>query len=152
MSDRSDRLCTRSSWPVSDGDESFCSGGGSANDLRLKGMVGKINKGWFNELCHLDRQGTCKIYLFRFPSAITHSTSSSLQFVHGAPYSVTLQRTFLALQHRHAFCALRLFVRTGLSGSPASAKVRFREAVVAVAIVWGSACILRGRVVDTRPQ
>ena len=37
-----------------------------------------------------------------------HSTSSSLQFVHGAPCSVTLHLTFLARQHWHAFEALRL--------------------------------------------
>lgn len=37
-----------------------------------------------------------------------HSTSSNLQFVHGAPCSVTLHLTFLARQHWHAFEALRL--------------------------------------------
>jgi len=37
-----------------------------------------------------------------------HSTSSSLQLVHGAPCSTTLQRTFLARQHWQAFEARRL--------------------------------------------
>jgi len=44
-----------------------------------------------------------------------HSTSSSLQLVHGAPCSTTLQRTFLARQHWQAFEARRLTV---LKGAP----------------------------------
>lgn len=44
-------------------------------------------------------------------SETTHSTSSSLQFVQGAPCSVTLQRTLRALQHWHAFDALLLTAR-----------------------------------------
>lgn len=47
-------------------------------------------------------------YFRRLESWTMHSTSSSLQFVHGAPCSTTLHRTFLALQHAHAFEALLL--------------------------------------------
>lgn len=52
-------------------------------------------------------------YFFRLLSETTHSTSSSLQLVHGAPCSTTLQRTFLALQHWQAFEALRLTLFVG---------------------------------------
>jgi hypothetical protein len=45
------------------------------------------------------------------------STSSSRQFVHGAPCSVTLQRTFRARQHWQAFDARLL---TGLGGAAPS--------------------------------
>lgn len=59
-------------------------------------------------------------------SETMHSTSSSLQFVHGAPCSVTLQRTLRDLQHWHAFEALRL---TGLPvacpSTPAAEALRF---------------------------
>ena len=40
-----------------------------------------------------------------------HSTSSSLQLVHGAPCSTTLHRTFRARQHWHAFDARRFTAR-----------------------------------------
>lgn len=38
-------------------------------------------------------------HFLRLLSVTTQGTSSSLQFVHGAPCSTTLQRTFRALQH-----------------------------------------------------
>jgi hypothetical protein len=69
-------------------------------------------------------------YLRRLLSVTMHSTSSSLQLVHGAPCSTTLQRTLRALQHWHAFDARLL---TGLSRllvlllSPAAVDVRFCE-------------------------
>jgi hypothetical protein len=37
-------------------------------------------------------------YSRRLPIEIVHCTSSSLQFVHGGPFSKTLHRTFLARQ------------------------------------------------------
>lgn len=45
-------------------------------------------------------------HFFLLLSDTMHSTSSSLQFVQGAPCSVTLHRTFRARQHWHAFEAL----------------------------------------------
>lgn len=42
---------------------------------------------------------------------------------------MTLQRTFRALQHRHAFGARRLFARIGFSGNPASVEVLFNVSV-----------------------
>jgi hypothetical protein len=50
-------------------------------------------------------------YFLRLLSVTTHSTSSSRQFVHGAPCSTTLHLTFRALQHAQALLALRF---TGL--------------------------------------
>lgn len=47
-------------------------------------------------------------FFLRFPSVTQHSTSSSLQFVHGMPLSTTSQRTFLERQHWQALEA-RLF-------------------------------------------
>lgn len=53
-----------------------------------------------------------------------HSTSSSRQLVQGAPFSTTLQRTFLALQHWHAFEARRLAGRLVGPGRPAVEALR----------------------------
>lgn len=47
-----------------------------------------------------------KANLFLLLSVTTHSISSSLQFVHGAPCSTTLHRTLRARQHWQAFDAL----------------------------------------------
>jgi len=57
-----------------------------------------------------------------------HSTSSNLQFVHGAPCSTTLHRTLRALQHWQAFDALLFTLFAGrmpFDLSPASLAVRF---------------------------
>jgi len=69
-------------------------------------------------------------HLFLFPSAITQSTSSNRQFVHGAPNSITLHLTFRARQHRHAFGARRLLLLGGRSVRSASTQDRFK--VVAI--------------------
>ena len=67
-------------------------------------------------------------YFLRLLSETVHSTSSSLQLVHGAPCSTTLHRTLRDLQHWQAFDArlLTLFGgRMPLGLSPASEAVRF---------------------------
>ena len=72
-------------------------------------------------------------YFLRLLSDTMQSTSSSLQFVHGAPCSTTLHLTFLERQHWQAFEALRftlLFGRIPFGFKPASPAVRF--CVVAV--------------------
>lgn len=50
-------------------------------------------------------------HFLRLLSVTMHSTSSKRQFVHGAPCSTTLQRTFRARQHWQAFDALLLTAR-----------------------------------------
>ena len=62
----------------------------------------------------------------RLLSETIHSTSSSRQFVQGAPCSTTLQRTFLERQHWHALEAL-LFTLLGgrMPLRPASEAVLF---------------------------
>jgi len=63
---------------------------------------------------------------FLLLSDTMQSTSSSLQFVHGAPCSVTLHLTFRALQHWHAFEALLFTERpVGCPSIPAWAALRF---------------------------
>lgn len=47
----------------------------------------------------------------RLPSVTRHSTSSSLQLVHGMPLSTTSQRTLRERQQWHAFDALRFTLR-----------------------------------------
>lgn len=78
-------------------------------------------------------------YFLRLLSDTIHSTSSSLQLVHGGPCSTTLQRTLRERQHWQALEALllTLFVgRTPLAFKPASAAVRLLEAFeAAVAVV-----------------
>jgi hypothetical protein len=62
----------------------------------------------------------------RLLSETMHSTSSSRQFVQGAPCSTTLQRTFLERQHWHALEALLLTLFGGrMPLRPASDAVRF---------------------------
>jgi hypothetical protein len=74
---------------------------------------------------------TVKLYqvrtnFLRLLSETMHSTSSSRQFVQGAPCSTTLQRTFLERQHWHALEALLLTLLGGrMPLSPASEAVRF---------------------------
>ena len=46
------------------------------------------------------------VYLRLFESDTMHSTSSRRQFVHGVPFSTTLQRTLRDLQHWQALAAL----------------------------------------------
>ena len=65
-------------------------------------------------------------HFLRLLSETMHSTSSSRQFVQGAPCSTTLQRTFLERQHWHALEALLLTLLGGrMPLSPASEAVRF---------------------------
>lgn len=65
-------------------------------------------------------------HFLRLLSVTTQGTSSSLQFVHGAPCSTTLQRTFRALQHWHALLALRFTGRPlVLAPRPALLALRF---------------------------
>ncbi len=70
-------------------------------------------------------------HFLRLLSDTTQSTSSKRQLVHGAPCSTTLQRTFLDLQHWHAFEALRFTLFAGLMPgfSPAASAVRFAACV-----------------------
>jgi len=59
-------------------------------------------------------------------SETIHSTSSSLQFVHGAPCSVTLHLTLRARQHWQALEARRLTARGWAAPSrPATEAFRF---------------------------
>lgn len=63
---------------------------------------------------------------FLLLSDTMHSTSSSLQFVHGAPCSVTLHLTLRARQHWHALEALLFTERPVVFPSrPAWAALRF---------------------------
>lgn len=67
-------------------------------------------------------------HFFRLLSDTMHSTSSSLQFVQGAPCSTTLQRTLRERQHWQAFDALLLTLfggRVPFDLRPASEAVRF---------------------------
>jgi hypothetical protein len=65
----------------------------------------------------------------RLLSETMHSTSSSRQFVQGAPCSTTLQRTFRERQHWQALEALLLTLLGGrMPLRPASEAVRFEFA------------------------
>lgn len=73
---------------------------------------------------------SCKgaTYFLRLLSETIHSTSSSRQFVQGAPCSTTLHRTLRERQHWQAFDALLLTLLGGrmpLDLRPASEAVRF---------------------------
>lgn len=69
-----------------------------------------------------------KPYLRLLLSVTIHGTSSSLQFVHGAPCSTTLQRTFRALQHWQALEARLLTGRPfELTLRPAESALRFGD-------------------------
>lgn len=77
-------------------------------------------------------------HFLRLLSETMHSTSSSLQLVHGAPCSTTLQRTFLDRQHWQALEALRFTLFAGrmpFGFSPAASAVRF---------CWACGCCLDG--------
>lgn len=65
-------------------------------------------------------------YFLRRDSETMQSTSSRRQFVHGAPCSVTLQRTLRARQHWQALEALRFTALVGtLPSNPAADALRF---------------------------
>jgi len=67
-------------------------------------------------------------FFLRLLSETMHSTSSSLQFVQGAPCSTTLQRTLRERQHWQALEALLLTLLGGrmpFGLRPASEAVRF---------------------------
>jgi hypothetical protein len=74
-------------------------------------------------------------YFLRLLSETTQSTSSRRQFVHGAPCSVTLQRTLRARQHWQALEARRFTGRGGAT-SPRS------EAAALRFCVFGSIAVL----------
>lgn len=59
-------------------------------------------------------------FFFRLLSVTTHSTSSRRQLVHGDPFSITSQRTFLARQQQQALEA-RLFTGRDVPDKPAAA-------------------------------
>ena len=69
---------------------------------------------------------TTNTHFLRLLSVTTQGTSSSLQFVHGAPCSTTLQRTFRALQHWHALLARRFTGRPLLLAAPRPALLALR--------------------------
>lgn len=69
-----------------------------------------------------------------------HSTSSSLQLVHGAPCSTTLHLTLRDRQHWHAFDALRFTLFAGLilpGFRPAASAVRLDACDCSVTVASG---------------
>lgn len=100
---------------------------------------------------HCERQA----YLLRLLSETMHSTSSSLQLVHGAPCSTTLHRTLRARQHWQAFEALRLTLFAGRAPAfnPASVALLLAELMGASedaggeSAVEGLVCSLRVSIV-----